>query len=94
MKSTWEADISMFSEVKKGVKIILPHVWSRTDKGQTTPQDISLVVEHDMPIGQAVEMLEVKALEYVKSRGADDIRHYYIEDLSIQNNTITLVTGT
>lgn len=94
MKSTWESETSIFEMIMKGTTIVMPCVWSRVGKEQTPSKDISIVIDKEMAIGEAVELVEAEALSFVKSHGADDIRHYFIESLSINGTTITLETGT
>jgi len=94
MKSTWEAELSIYKMVKAGTTIKLPYVWSHTPGGTTDPKDIEFKLEEDMHLGEAMEQLEALALDYVKSQGAEDIRHYFIESAEHVGDTILLSWGT
>lgn len=94
MKSTWECEQSIFEVVKSGTIVVLPYIWSHTDQGVTPAKDIQVTIDADMNIGQALELAEEKALEYVQSHGANNIRHYFIEGVTRSGNKISFGLGT
>lgn len=87
-KSTWNCEENPKLEVKKGTIVVLPYVWAHTRQGMTPHKDIEVEIDNDCTLLDALCRVEDAATEYVKSHGADDIRHYFIEGVEVGNNRI------
>ena len=94
-KSTWDTDVSRQTQIKAGTKVRLNYVWAYTQKGEMTPnKDIEITVNSDCILVDALCQVEAAATEFVKSQGASDIRHYYIEDVIFTADAVEFVFGT
>ena len=93
-KSFWDTNISDSTKIEKGIKIKLSHVWSYLEGCITDAKDIELITENSMTLAEALVLLESAALEFVQEQGAKDIRQYFIEGISIQDDFVEFHWGT
>lgn len=94
IKSIWSCDVNPADIIKKGMTVLLPHVWGYVKDGITTATDIEILIKKDCTIAEALILVEESALEYVESQGADDIRQYYIEGVKFTDNRVEFIWGT
>ncbi|MFW1108326.1 hypothetical protein ACEWA7_20005 [Vibrio parahaemolyticus] len=95
MKSIWSCDDSLLDEVvKSGSLAILPMVSAPIESGVDVPfKDITVALPVDAKVQSVLEMLEEKALEYVQSYGVNDIRQYFIEEVTILDDSVVFNWG-
>jgi hypothetical protein len=92
-QSIWSCEFSPNTLVKSGYTISIEHIWSHTDDGLTASKDISITLNDDCILSDALHYLEKEALIYVKSQGADYLRQYYIENVNIDDKLKTIEFG-
>jgi hypothetical protein len=92
-QSIWSCEFDPNTPVKSGYTVLIEFIWSHTDDGLTPSKDISITLKDDCILSDALHYLEKEALVYVKSQGADYLRQYYIENVSVDDNLKTIKFG-
>ena len=93
-QSTWDCKADPNMEVDKGTEIILPGVWAHIEGGLTPSKDISIKLDKNQTLAEALCLVEAAAMSFVKEHGAKDIRHYFIENVLIEEGSIKFSWGT
>jgi hypothetical protein len=93
-KSIWDCEVSQDAIAPAGTVVVLPYVWSFAPDRLTPHDDIKIVLEHDATYGEALALVEQAAFDFVWSRGAEDMRQYYIESVEFENGVLTFHYGT
>lgn len=98
VKAVWSCDVDPDSVVPKGTKIGIKFIWgfmddqpSSSGAGMTEPVDIFITLRDDTPIRECLVDLESMCLACLNELGASELRYYFIEDVSWDNATESLV---
>jgi len=93
-QSTWSCDTDINKVLAMGITVTLPFVWSHRKKGLTPSRSFSIILDKPTTLKDALILVENKATEYVIEKGADGLRHYYIEKVATWGDEIIFIKGT